>query len=304
MRIFLIKLVIFLFPLILIFSFFEFKLRTFNSLYKQKIQGLESNGKNIEILILGSSHLQRGCNPYYFSLPAYNMAFGFQPLYYDQKIIENEIKFLPNLKYVIIEVSYHSLYMLSAGERDYFYKYYYNINPYKRQSFWKQNISHFMFVYDLSTAVDILTSKPEKLTNGYWNNDTTIYEDFNEAAGKDKMIRWARLANFDSAYAEINVQILEKLISMLKQRNIIPILVSPPLSKFCNRYIDEAILDHNLSLINRIVSKYQVAYFNLQDSKYLIDEDFYDVDHLNLGGSRKFTKALDSLLLARRNASK
>ncbi len=297
MKRFIVRLFYFLSPLLIIVICCEFRLRTINSFYKQKIEGLHAKRREIQILILGNSHTAFACNTKYFSVPSYNMAFGYQPLFYDERILDKELPYLPRLKYVIIDVSYHIFYIEDAFDRDFFYKYYYDIDPPVRQSFSKKYLSQFLFVYDPTTAFQVMFSNNKTLYNGFGGLDTTLISNFNDSAGKDKMEKWSDLAkNAGNSFAS-NREILEHIIVELQKRSIMPVLVSTPLSRFCNKYDNPKISERNHKLINELINQYDILYYDLQSISLIKDEDFCDVDHLKTGGSVKFTKFLDSLII-------
>jgi hypothetical protein len=297
MKRFIIRLILFLSPVLLIIICGEIRLRTINSYYKQKINGLKNTANDIQVLILGNSHAGNDCNPKYFSTPAFNMAFAWQNFYYDEKILEKELDNLPNLKYVILDVSYQSFYNSTASVRSYFYKYYYDIDPFQKVSYWKENLSHFLFLYEPVTAFQVMFTKNKKMSNGFETEDTTIRAYLNDNAGKMKVELWKDWCDHSGTAFEANKAILMNIIGMLQRKGIMPVLVSPILSSYCIKYLDKDISEKNLQLINQLVGQYHVPYFDLQSIDGFPDDDFLDMDHLNLNGSIKFTKILDSLII-------
>ncbi len=86
----------------------EQTLRKIPNDYKYKADYLKENGKQIETLILGSSHTFTGLNPKLFTNKTFNAAHSAQSLDLDYKIFEQNRKYLPNLKTIIIPISYFS----------------------------------------------------------------------------------------------------------------------------------------------------------------------------------------------------
>jgi len=296
MKKFIKRLLLFLSPLLLIFICGEIRLRTINSYYKQKINGLKKSGSEIQILILGSSHTGSDCNPEYFSRPAFNMGFGWQNFYYDQKILGKELDNMPKLKYVILDVSYHNFYNSNYSVRSYFYKYYYDIDPFQKESFWKQNLSHFLFLYDPATAFQVMFSRNQVLTYGFEKQDTTMHEFLTDSWGKNKVALWREWSDQSGSSFDVNKVILEQMIETIQKRGITPVLVTPTLSSYVNKYLEKSISEKNHRVYDELVTRYHVPYFDLENASGFTDEDFYDMDHLNLKGSIKFTKILDSLI--------
>ena len=82
------------------------------------------------------------------------------------------------------------------------------------------------------------------------------------------------------------------------ENNIVPILVLPPIMKDCKHLILKKRLDQFYTILNEILSKCPFAKFI--DSLILDDlkeEDFFDSNHLNVKGSKKFTKMLDDYII-------
>ena len=65
--------------------FFELYLRNLNTIYKQKLNGLEENYNNIEMLVLGNSHANNDIDPRQFDMETYNMSGLNQSLYFYTK---------------------------------------------------------------------------------------------------------------------------------------------------------------------------------------------------------------------------
>ena len=89
----------------------EVALRAIPNDYKQKRNYMDSHSNEIEVLILGSSHSLYGINPKYFSQKTYNMAYVSQSLDLDYKILEKYQDRFKNLKTIIVDISYFSLYV-------------------------------------------------------------------------------------------------------------------------------------------------------------------------------------------------
>ena len=68
--------------------------------------------ENIKALFLGSSHTYYGINPEYFSRNSFNMSQMSQSLDLDYKILEKFEGRLSNIEYIILPISYFSLFYL------------------------------------------------------------------------------------------------------------------------------------------------------------------------------------------------
>lgn len=92
MRGFLLKLILFILPVIIFCVFAEVKLRSIDNDYKYKNEWLGKNASKVKLLTLGSSHTYFGINPEEFSVPAFNLAHVSQDLTFDYFLFE---KYLP-----------------------------------------------------------------------------------------------------------------------------------------------------------------------------------------------------------------
>ena len=81
-----------------------------SELYEEKKHYIEENSNNIELMVLGTSQITCSVNPDYLSIPSINMANGSQSFEYDYYLLDHYIDQLKNLQYVILELSYQSLY--------------------------------------------------------------------------------------------------------------------------------------------------------------------------------------------------
>lgn len=110
MKRFIIKLSAFLLLMLAILSLCEVGFRVKPNPFKDKYKGLERNAAAVEILALGHSHANEGIDPGCFSHKAYNMAMGFQNVYFDDYILNHFIDRMDSLKCVVISMSYYHFY--------------------------------------------------------------------------------------------------------------------------------------------------------------------------------------------------
>jgi len=132
MKFFAIKVLNFLFPILIVMAGFEIYLRNINTVYSKKLSGLLNNADSIKILIVGNSHACYGVSPSQFYMNTFNIAQSNQSIYFDKRITLKYIDKLVNLKYVLISVDFHSFYFSSQGIRDAWSYYSYHID-YKDQ---------------------------------------------------------------------------------------------------------------------------------------------------------------------------
>ncbi len=107
MRKFIKKIALFLLPFIMLLMLVELVIMYYPNTFNIKAKYINNN-KDIEILFLGSSHIQNGVNPKYLSRKAANLAYGGQDYALDSALFFNYVSTLEQLKYVFLELGYHS----------------------------------------------------------------------------------------------------------------------------------------------------------------------------------------------------
>ena len=306
----------FLLVILIIFVLDQF-LYSIDSSYKEKINGLKINGKNINILVFGNSHATYGVNPKEFSLNTYNIANVSQSLYFDKRIFLKYVNNLPNLKFCLISLDFHSFYFSSQGDRDIWSFYSHGIK-YKEKSYLLPNCSPFLFGYkprfsssfikkymqnkifkskyirnnclDIENGVDVSS----EIYNGFAPFVNTTSLSVNEMSNRAKAFNNLAESNYNESYEISND--LKDFILILKKRNIYPILFTTPTHINFNKYLSKKIIENNNKIINEITNKYNIHYWNFFDDKTFVSEDFYNCDHLNSKGASKFSKILNNKL--------
>ncbi len=107
---FLKKLLVFLLLLTTVLGLLELGFRLKPTTFKDKYTGLDKYASEIEILALGHSHANEGFNPRVMKHRGYNMAVGFQNVYFDDYILGHFIDRMDSLKWVVIATSYYHFY--------------------------------------------------------------------------------------------------------------------------------------------------------------------------------------------------
>ena len=296
MKNFLYRILLFFIPLIILTIGGEVYVRTLPNQYKQKRDQLVANADSIEILIMGSSHAMDGIDPGQFSLYAHNLAFASQSIYFDKKLIEKYLPILPRLKYVILMLDYNSLYYDHDESRDFFYKYYYNLD-YKDRKFCKEFFLQSFFVYTPEQTLSLLFKRQEELVKGWVNkvgrNDqavTSVEKSKLRAKGFDYTVNtWQ---GGDSVLND-----LEALINRLQSKKITPILVTYPHYSIIRGYMNPTIIERTREVGNSLSQKYQIPFLDyFADDSFTI-ADFFNSDHLNVQGAAKISKKINAVIM-------
>lgn len=306
-------------PILLFVLIFDLFLRNLNTIYIEKKNGLEQNLDSTEILVLGNSHATYGINPNLLSLKAYNLACVDQSLYFDKRLTLKYLDKLQNLKTVLISVDYHSLYFSKQenGARD-IWSYYANGIKYKNIDYLKYNISPFIFGYKPKVSFSVLkgslkewvrneeanlfffpkkgVKKNSKLENGYVAYESIDESKFNEKEYFNKAKAFTRRVNQSTENTEI-IQDLSDFVKILKAKNITPILISIPCYNEFTKKLDTKIIERNNNQIKSITKKYNIEYWDYLNSDLFTKSDFYNPDHLNKKGAKKFSTILNKKLM-------
>lgn len=245
------------------------------------------NGHQINTLILGSSHTYNAIKPDCFREPAFNLAYTWQPLSIDYKLLLNYIENLPNLKCIMLPLSCHSL----------------RSTEFIDDGFWR-NLN-----YSIYMDIDIDCSLKDKiavLSPGYlrYRLKTKIYNCDNLGWGGDrnlitnKPINWEQdirtqpINKYSNRLVDSNVKIMSQIIEICKERSIRLIVVTTPVWHTYYENINDEIYDEIISTIELLQVENKLEYYNfLKDSRFVAD-DFYDVDHLSNIGAEKFSRML------------
>ncbi|MCX6210391.1 MAG: hypothetical protein NTZ59_13050 [Bacteroidetes bacterium] len=275
--------------------------------YTIKKKAIKFAGKQIETVILGSSQALYGINPKEFSIPTINLANASQSLYFDARLLEQQIDNLPSLKNVVFTIPYFSLYYDMNDSRE-------KIRTYAYYHFW--GIQNYNFNYfDIKNYSLIALLTPQRVfaiaknhfkqldeesvgtmnMYGFLAMDSTNLEArINDSLGKLKFKDHSNLIKQKNI--AINITILENLLTKLSTKKIKLYFVATPTYITYNQYFNKKILSTSDSIIKQLCYKYNCVYYNWSTDTTYKKEDFYDNDHLNKYGAAKFSRILDNII--------
>lgn len=100
--------------------------------------------------------------------------------------------------------------------------------------------------------------------------------------------------NKDEYFEEDKKQNLIDLITLCKERNITPVLITTPYTVYYNQYVSADFLYEFYSVINEIALEYGVSYYDYShDERFQTNLKYFgDADHLNPDGAVYFTDLL------------
>jgi hypothetical protein len=273
--------------------------------------------KTTEAIFLGSSHIERGINPKFIDVPAYNLAYGSQDFYYDYMIVRKYMSSMPKLKYVVLGVSYFSFYYDESEYSSYMLKDYYTVLGIMPQilslQFFK-NISVFLIHQDTffkdvlqhkkPTVMNYINSDDFRdaknasdvlLNNGYRFSKGVMSINSLQLNAKERVFFHNRF--HDERILLENLEIMKKLLSLLENRNIKIIMITTPYTSFYRESFSKEIIIKFYKVISQLCEKHpHIEYMDYSDSPDFNLDDFLNSDHLNYKGAEKLSKKINKLL--------
>lgn len=291
-------------PILLIMSSIEYSLRTIPNDYFFKDYYLKNESENIQVLYLGNSHIYFGLDPTVSKFRAFNAAATSQTLDIDLEILQ-KYKNWKSLKAVIVPIDYISMYFRLENSMDSWrmknYVLYYGFSS-------KKIVNHFELLNGK------FATNSNRIKDYYFNGKSNVdcnnfgyglsydhakSENINNTAisaanrhtinlNENKFI-----SNFEN-----NKKVVYQFIEFAKQNKAKIYFVSPPVSKKYMNLTDNDQLKNTTTFIENIVetNKGYSSYLNFMDSSDFENSDFFDGDHLNDVGAKKFTYKLDAYL--------
>jgi hypothetical protein len=279
----------------------EILLRKIPNDYVSKKQFLDNNSDSIKVLFLGSSHALVGINPTYFSVFSFNAGYFSQSLDYDFEILKKYKNNWENLDCIVIPISYSSLYgRLETGIESWRVKNY--IIYYEMNTF--TQISNFTELFSTRLNVNL-----GKIYTYYIRGESNIScsnlgwgQDYNSKKKEDLVKTGITAAKRhlkkDDRFLEENIKILKSIIEFAKNKNVKVFLFTPPAYYTYVENLNRMQLIQTITTLIKIDNFYNnVAYLNFLEDSSFSAVDFYDADHLNEIGAKKFTIKLDSLII-------
>lgn len=286
----------------------EYFLRKIPNDFSTKMDAFQQQNEKIEILILGSSHTYVGLNPFYFKNETFNFANSSQTLDLDAQLFDKVKDDLPQLKTVIIPISYFSYVLALEDGKSAFkiknYNIYYNV---------------YSHTFQFKNQFEVLSQSPKE----NWMRcqkflkfpAAEVFTDSNgfksKRIGKSKLNATESLNNTLSNHTrdisdeliqlriKQNAQALQRIIESCKEKNVQVILLTTPVQTSYLNGLNQAQKENFIQETTAIVSKNNhVKWFNyLEIDSIFTSEDFQDVDHLSIAGAKKLSILMNQHLM-------
>lgn len=286
---------------------FEYFLRAIPNDFNTKQFFLNKNRDNIQVLILGSSHAFVGINPNELDQKAFNLAYSSQTLDLDEKLFNRYKNELPQLKNVIIPVSYFS-YVLAledgnAANKIKNYNVYYHLYSHTFRLNNQFEVFHQPLMSNFSDFKDFRSNPTFQLTvdsTGYINKryikpnldweESAIHATNSHSKNMNENLTQKRIIQ--------NQKSLKNIISWCNDHQVKVILVSTPTTDVYIQNLDSLQYNHWRETTAFISKKYSnVIWLNYLDhNNFFTSDDFQNADHLSEKGAAKMTRLINQYL--------
>lgn len=304
MRTFCVRSLVFVVPLIALGAFLEGALRRIPNDYAYKRAYLDRHAKDIEVLILGSSHSYYGIDPCCLGTRAFNASHVSQSIKYDDFILEKYWDCLERLRVVVWPISYFTLFWeLEQGLES-----------------WR--VKDYVIYYDcpyhghgLRSRFEILngkmTSHVRRLLRYYWRHQDDIMCDESggilrpsQSVQQDLVATGSEAVSRHKPSDYSNVErILNRLEARLRKcrdRGIEVVFVTMPAWTTYRNGMSQDDVALITSSLNALCGRYDNAsYVNYLADARFGEGDFRNADHLNAQGAQKFSRLLKGVIDAK-----
>lgn len=292
--------VFFLIPIALTSIMAEFLLRNIPNDHKFKANYMATQSDNIETLIIGNSHTMYGLNPEYINGNAFNVSNVSQTIDVDFEILKKYKSQMPNLKTIILRLSYTTLYEKLYNTTENWrlkdYTIYYDL-PIENSMIHHSEILSVKWKTNLNRASNyyFFNKTEQKCDSLGWGTDAASYY------SKDLIKTGISTAKKHTAHnknqVSENLQTLKAIIEFCANHNIEVILVTLPAYKSYSENLEFEQLKTTINTGNLMQDIYaNCKYYNFLNFDKFVADDFFDADHLNEKGAKKFSLLINSLL--------
>ena len=291
----------FILSIVILLGGAEFMVRQIPNEYKYKNDWMDKHAEEVETLILGNSHTQKGINPDLLDGNAFNLSISGQDYVYSHFLFFKWADRLKKLKILIMPVSYFSFYKTPHGDNSELMQEL-NYRIYMGNPFYKYDIAYNME----SLYYKPLYGKIRDFFNGEsvkWKSKGWLpwyFADKSDVWNADHVNKaLARIYLADSVkYENINrnYEYVAEIARFCRKQGIRLVLVTTPQTKEYNKCLSSQQIMRTNSLVERLKREYGLEYYDYREDYSYEDADFYDQSHLSEFGAEKFTQLLKQKL--------
>lgn len=294
MRRFIKYIALFSFLICIMLAIGELIVRHIPTSYTKKDEWIHKNGNKVNTLILGSSHTYYGIKPEILGDSTFNLANISQTPEYDEALLESYLPLIPNLKRIIIPISYFTFRdpRLETMSPELCVNYKVGMHLPIHSDFSIYNLS----IYDFKAYCG-------RLRGLVLHQDSNDCDSLGFGLGFDLSHRssdWieggearARELTISAPGRPLEVfRTFEKMINLCRENGIECIFITTPVWQSFRDHADKSQYAEMQKLTKTLTSKYRLRYFDWYDSNEFTDEDFHDSDHLSDIGAEKMSRML------------
>ena len=258
---------------------------------KAKHEYLLQHSREVDVLVLGSSHTYYGITPELLSPKAYSAAQVSQTLRYDDYLLHHYP--FDHLEWVIVPISDFSLYEELEDGPSWFlanrYRIYMDCDIHSRLSVYGWEVTAFRSYF---SKLRQLWEEPH-MQWSRWGQGLE-YTVANKSADWDNGAqRSAQNAYTDFSHAPEAMVHLESIARFCHARHAHLLLVSTPLRESYRRCQRPDQLADTQRRISRFLRQHpQCRYLDFRQDPAFTADDFYDSDHLTTRGAAKLTRRI------------
>lgn len=297
MKKFLLKTLLFLIPLFVLAIGIELLIRHIPNDYNAKNNYLKAHGQEIEVLILGSSHVYFGVNPDLFTRNCFNLAHIAQTPEFDLKLFQKYQDQLTNVKVLLYPISYFTLFwdLQSSAEswRMKNYTIYYQLDAARSVNDYAELLS-IKPKLNYQRVIDYYTKHKSEIAvtpKGWGFNCLAQYSQNLEESAPVAAQRHTLPTH---QFYPKNSNEVDQLLQLCKQQDIKVILFFPPASEPYRKLVDPKQLQMTYQKIDTFLNKFSnCTFLDFFADTTFIRQDFLDADHLNDQGAIKLSHKLN-----------
>lgn len=272
--------------------------------FSYKREYIENHINDIQILLLGNSHIECGLNPEYMG-GAFNLAISGRAPIYDIELAKRYIPKMDRLEVVIMPLDYLQFY---------FGREYKNPEEIRDDPGWLKSTYKCMYYKYMGIRVDsawywseIVHSKLDFMRR-FWESEDEAREcdslGFDKRVGRPENWTHINLPMLIDHSKAVNQNMYEQLFdcysilaAMSEQYHVRLILLGTPMYETYQNMMDEKVEKEMVLFVKELQFKYpSVEYYDFTYDTRFGPEDFCDCSHLSALGAEKFSKIVAGIL--------
>lgn len=280
------RLALFLFLILAPVAAGEVYVRSLPNAARSKHAFMSAHSGEVDVLVLGSSHTYYGIEPSLLSAHAFSLAQVSQTYDYDCALLRHYA--LPRLRWVVLPVSYFSLFERTDGDAANWhtasrYELYMGM---RRYGWWERERWEATDFKAFAEKMKSLWQRPRMRWSGRGQGREYVLEaraaDWDDGAARARANTYGGLPTEQSH--------LEHIATVCRARRVRLMLVTTPVCPSFAAAEDARQVRLTDSVMTRFMGRHgEVTRLDLGHSGAFTAEDFFDGDHLNTRGARRLT---------------